>query len=393
MESIDITIIGGGCNGLATGLALAKEYPEKTIAIFEKQKYLGEEQSGHNSGVKHSGIFYHPGSLKARLCVRGNELLGRFTQEHQVAAKDVGKLTVAATLDDLPKLNELEERAHRNEVPGVKRLTREEIKEYEPNVDAVAALYTPSTGIVNAAEYVNKLESLVNEKQGMILKRAIVTGVRSQEDEFVLSVDQDGQKYDFASGMVINAAGLFADEVGRMINPDFPYQIKPLKGEYLKFSKKKRADLYVRGLNVYPVPKDIPNLFDQWGKPKEMSGTHLTSVFEYDAQGRAVVGNTVLVGPLSHVVKDKRNYDHERTDPRDYHQDIVKFFPGLRVEDLEFEQVGIQAKLIGYDDFVIERDTKHPQAIHLIADSPGFTSSLAIAEYIVNMLRNGQIDC
>ncbi len=387
-ESIDITIIGGGCNGLATGLALAKEYPEKTIAIFEKQKFLGEEQSGHNSGVKHSGIFYHPGSLKAKLCVRGNELLGKFTQEHRVAAKDVGKLTVAATLDDIPKLNELEERTRQNEVPDVKRLTRAEIKEYEPNVDAVAALYTPSTGIVNAAEYVNKLESLVNGKQGMILKRAKVTGVSSQGDKFVLSVDQDGQRYEFASRMVINAAGLFADEVGRMINPEFPFVIKPLKGEYMKFSKKERSSLYLRELNVYPVPKDIPGMVDEWGEPKEMSGTHLTSVFEYDAQGRAVVGSTVLVGPLSHVVKDKKNYNHERTDPQEYHKDIVKFFPDLCVEDLELDQVGIQAKIVGYNDFVIERDTKHPQAIHLIADSPGFTSSLAIAEYIVNLLRN-----
>src|SRR3989344_2253768 len=192
MESIDITIIAGGCNGLATGLALAKEYPEKTIAIFEKQQYLGEEQSGHNSGVKHSGIFYHPGSLKAKLCVRGNELLGRFTQEHQVAAKNVGKLTVAATFEDMPKLNELEERARMNEVPGVKRLTRAEIKDYEPNVDAVAALYTPSTGIVNAAEYVKKLETLVNGTQGMILKRARVTNVSADKDNFILSVNYEG---------------------------------------------------------------------------------------------------------------------------------------------------------------------------------------------------------
>ncbi len=388
MESIDISIIGGGCNGLATGLALAEEYPEKNIAIFEKQKFLGEEQSGHNSGVKHSGIFYHPGSLKAKLCVRGNELLSQFAKEHGVAGKNVGKLTVAASLEDLPKLAELEERARKNKVPGFRRLTKEEIKEYEPNVDAVAAIYTPTTGIVNAAEYVNKLESLVNGTQGMILKRARVTNVTADKESFIVTVNQEGEEYQFESGMVINAAGLFADEVGRMINPDFPYQIKPLKGEYMKFSKKARSDVYVRELNVYPVPEDISGMFDQWGKPKEMSGTHLTSVFEYDAQGRAVVGNSVLVGPLSHVVKNKKDYRHEHTDPRDYHRDIVKFFPGLRVEDLEFDQVGIQAKLVGYDDFVIERDKKYKNAIHLIADSPGFTSSLAIAEYMVGLVKN-----
>ena len=386
-DSIDISIIGGGCNGLATGLALAKEYPDKTIAIFEKQKFLGEEQSGHNSGVKHSGLFYHPDSLKAKLCVRGNELLGRFTEEHEVASKDVGKLTVASCKKDLPKLYELEQRAKKNQVPGIRLLCHSEIKECEPNVDAVAALYTPSTGIVNAAEYVRKLESLVNFTQGMILKRAMVTDVIAYDNSFVLSVDQGGEKYELFSGMVINAAGLFADEVGRMINPDFPYTIKPLKGEYMKFSKRKREDLYLHQLNVYPVPRDIPGMFDQHGKAKEMSGTHLTSVFEYDAEGKAVVGNTILVGPLSHVVSDKKNYSHERTDPRAYHADIVKFFSGLQIEDLEFDQVGIQAKIVGYDDFVIERDKKHPQALHLIADSPGFTSSLAIAEYVVNLIR------
>src|SRR3989338_3278421 len=104
MESIDFGVVGGGFSGLNTGLKLAREYPKKTIAIFEKQQFLGEEQSGHNSGVKHSGIFYHPGSLKAKLCVRGNELLGQFTKEQEVAGNDVGKLTVAAALDDLPKL-------------------------------------------------------------------------------------------------------------------------------------------------------------------------------------------------------------------------------------------------------------------------------------------------
>ena len=390
MESIDFGVVGGGFSGLNTGLKLAREYPDKTIAIFEKQRFLGEEQSGHNSGVKHSGIFYHPGSWKAKLCVRGNELLGKFTQEHDVAAKDVGKLTVATSEEDLGKLAELEERARLNGVPGVKRLGREEIKELEPNVEAIAALYTPSTGIVNAAEYVNKLESLVNATQGIIMKRALVTGIIPVKDGFVLQVKQGNEEYEIKSAMVINAAGLFADEVGRMIDPDFPYQIKPLKGEYMKFSKKARSDLYVRALNVYPVPKDIPDMFDQWGKLKEMSGTHLTSVFEYDAQGHAVVGNTVLVGPLSHVVKDKKDYRHEHTDPRDYHKDIVRFFPGLHVDDLEFDQVGIQAKIVGYDDFVIKRDTKFPQAIHLIADSPGFTSSLAIAEYIVNLMKKDQ---
>ena len=318
-----------------------------------------------------------------------SSLLSRFTEEHGVASKNVGKLTVAATPDDLSKLAELEERARKNEVPGFRRLTsREEIKEYEPNVDAIAALYTPSTGIVNAAEYVKKLESLVNGTQGMILKRARVTNVNAQDDGFILTVNQEGEKYQFKSNLIINAAGLFADEVGRMINPDFPYQIKPLKGEYMKFSKKAGSDIYVRELNVYPVPKDIPGMFDQWGKLKEMSGVHLTSVFEYDAQGRAVVGSTVLVGPLSHVVKNKIDYRHEHTDPQDYHRGIVKFFPGLRVDDLEFDQVGIQAKLVGYDDFVMERDKKYKNAIHLIADSPGFTSSLAIAEYVTNLIKN-----
>jgi len=384
MEKIDITIIGGGVLGLSTGYMLAEKYPNKSIVILEKEKYLGDGQSGRSSGVSHCGHFFRPGSLKAKLCVEGNEMLRSFAQEHHIQYRSTGKLTVAQNEEEEKDLDRLLENAMANGVEGVLKLTREEIKEYEPNVHAHAALYTPTTGIIDAAEYVQTLERLVTEHDSIVMKQARATNVIPNDGGFVISVDQQGESYDFVTETLINAAGLHGDEIGRMINPDFAYDLKPLMGEFMKFSKKKRPELFMNGLNVYAVPKRVPNTFDEHGNPQYMSRVHLTPKFEKRPDGSVEISDSVLVGPFSHPVNDKDDYSRTEKTPEDFCDEVKGFYQGLRPEDLEEDYVGIQVKIVGYDDFVIEQDSKHPNAYHMIASSPGLTSSLGIAKYAID---------
>ncbi len=389
MESveIDLAIIGGGVTGLATAYKALEAMTGKSVAVFEKNKFLGEEQSGRNSGVVHGGMYYRPGSKKAINCVWGNKELYSFCLEHGVAIARTEKIIVATTPEERILVEELWERGTRNGVPGLEMITGEEVRRLEPNVKALCALYSPTTGIVDAAAYLKTLEKLVKKRGGMIFTDTTVEAIFPAEDRATLWVKQGDEEYEVRANYVVNAAGLHADVVGRMINPDFPYQIKPLRGEYMKFNRRTRPELWLNGLNVYPAPRIIPEMFDQDGKPKRMVGTHLTPVFEYDREGKAQIGNTILVGPLGHVVDSKEDYTSKRHGKEEFLHDVTSFLSGLAEDDLEEDQVGIQAKLVSYDDFVLENDRRYRNCIHAIPDSPGLTASLANAVEIIGLIR------
>lgn len=380
MESIDYTIVGGGVIGLAIGYYLTQQYPSKTVALFEKNKYLGEEQSGRNSGVLHAGHLYRNGSWKARLCLRGNRMLAQFARENDIPYLQTGKMTVATTEEEEKTLDFYLQQAWMNGVDTARKIGSEWLQAREPNVQGRAALYTPTTGIIDAAVYVRMLESFFTKQGGDLFREAEIIGVRAEEKKSRITVRQQGREYDFETEFVVNAAGLGGERVGKMINPNFPYVIKPHRGDYLKFNQKQREDLWMKGMNVYPMPRPIPGMFNQDGKPKMMVGTHLTPVFEYDAEGKVLLGKTVLVGPLA-------NQTGQPLPKARFLEDILPFFPGLREDDLEEEMTGIQVKLAGYDDFVIERDRKYRNCLHVIADSPGLTASLAIAEEAVKLMK------
>ncbi|MDP3639829.1 MAG: FAD-dependent oxidoreductase, partial [Nanoarchaeota archaeon] len=265
----------------------------------------------------------------------------------------------------------------------IEYLPREAIRELEPNIEAIAGFHTKQTGIIDAATYVRDLAKIVEKKEGIVLRKACIKNIIPVGDDFVLQVSQDDLEYEVQAGLVVNAAGLFADEVARRVNPEFPYVIRPLRGEFMKFNKKSRPELWMQGMNVYPVPEPIPGMFDQWGNQKAMAGVHLTPTFELGADGMAHIGNTVLLGPLGRPVESKTDYTHDRCGPEAFIKRIRLLFPQLRVEDLQEDQVGIQVKIKGYDDYIIARDPRYPNFANMFCDSPGMSGSLANGRYMV----------
>lgn len=382
METIDMAIVGGGVSGLTTALYSVERKPGSTIVVFEKHSFLGKEQSGRNSGVAHSGYQYPPESLKSKLCLQANPLLKRFAAEHGIPYANTGKLIVATLEEELPLLRSLYDRAKEKGV-DIEYLTREAIRELELNVDAIAGFNTRQTGIIDAATYVRDLAKIVEQKEGLVLRKAKINNIVPVGDDFVLHVTQDSIEYEVQAGLVVNAAGLFADEVARWVNPKFPYIIKPLRGEFMKFNKHSRPELWMQGMNVYPVPQPIPGMYDQWGNQKAMAGVHLTPTFDMSADGTAHIGNTVLLGPLGRPVESKTDYTRDRCGPQAFIERIRPLFPQLHEEDLVEDQVGIQVKIRDYDDYIIARDTEHPNFANMFCDSPGMSGSLANGRYMV----------
>ncbi len=386
MESvdIDIAIIGGGVTGLATAYKALEAMPGKSVAVFEKNLFLAEEQSGRNSGVVHGGIYYRRGSKKATNCVLGNRELYSFCADNEVAIAQTGKTIVAMNEDEKRMLGSLLENGKRNGVSGLELISREEMQRLEPNVDGLCALYSPTTGIIDAAAYVKTLEKLVKKRGGMIFTDAEVETISPAEDRATLRIKQRGEEYYVMANYIVNAAGLHAEKIGRMINPDFFYKTQAWQGEYMTFNSNRRTELAMQGLNVYPTPKIIEGLFDENGNPKITLGTHLTPTFEYGADEKARIGKMVLVGPKGYMLDGTIRKPLTRGD---FVKDLKRIYPNLRTSDLQREMVGIQVKLIDYDDFVLEKDHRFPYCIHAIADSPGLTASLANAKEIVGLMK------
>jgi len=383
MEEVFCTIIGGGVIGCAVAYELSKEHNE--VFVFERRRFLGEEQSGRNSGVIHAGVYYTPGSLKSRLCVEGNRLLYRFCVENGVAAEAVGKLIVAVDEAELRILKRLQEQAVANGVEGVGLVSGGEARELEPNISCVAALHFPTTGIVDAAGLINTLAKLARMNGVSILTQAEVVGVEPEGDSFKVKVRYgDGREESFSSRWVINAAGLYSDEVYKMVNPTSPLRVVPFRGEYQFYNA--TSDELELSMNIYPAPPLV-----KVGDTERFTvGVHLTPTFELTRGGKTVVGRRVLVGPLSRVIERKDDYETGRARPSEFIENIRKFFPSLGVEHLREEYTGIQAKLSDRDDFCIGRDEKYPRFINLIGiDSPGLTSCLSIARLVVRMFADG----
>ncbi len=399
METIPITIIGGGVVGCAIAYELSKELGDKVLLIERNQSLKGENQSSRNSGVIHAGIYYPKDTmpLKARLCVEGNRLLYEFCHEHEIPHKRTGKLVVATNSLESEYLDDVLRTAVENNVPKVRKVTGSEARVMEPNVSAEEALYAPTSGVIDATSLVGKLHALAEENGAMFATDRRVCAVRSSKNGFTITMRTSTGAETFQTKQVINAAGLYSDDVARMVNPESIYQMDPIRGESAKFYAV-RPGISMRGMNVYPAPHGIlPNgdkleaNFTEFqrllseGKVTKTVGIHLTPTFDF-VNGEYVVGTTVTIGPAA--VGKIGKEDYRQTRPESYYLECVRrFFPNLKLEDIRLHQAGIRAKLHGHPDFVIERDAKHPNCINLIGiDSPGLTSSLAIAKYVGNMV-------
>jgi len=387
MERIPLTIIGGGAVGLAIARELSAVKGIGGIYLFEKNPYLGDEQSGRNSCVLHAGVYYTPGSLKSKLCVKGNALIYEYCRQKKITAINTGKIIVAVDEEKDRMIDTYIERCAANGVTGVRKILSDEIKKMEPNVSALSALYVPSTGILDVPEYIKALAKDAEDAGVGIIKGTKVVKIEPlSSGGFVIGTrNTSGAEDEFETEKIINAGGLYSDEIAAMVNPSNKYQIVPLRGEYYRYDSSRREEIKLNGMCVYQVQE--PYEID--GKKYLGIGIHLTPTLEIDSSGGRRIGRYVSVGPTSIPVKDKHDLESNRKDASYFYDDVKRFFPHIRISDLEMDYAGNRAKLKDYDDFVIKRDDKYPDCVHLIGiDSPGLTSSMAIAEYVADNFFN-----
>jgi (S)-2-hydroxyglutarate dehydrogenase len=243
----DVIIIGGGVVGLGVGLEITRRFPHFKLLVLEKEPRVAAHQSGHNSGVIHSGVYYKPGSLKARLCVSGAAAMVDFCREHSVPHKVCGKVIVATCADELPRLEELRQRGEANGLTGLRLIGPEQLRETEPHTRGVKALYVPSTGVTDYAVVCEKYAELISAAGGTILTSAAATGIRRLSNEIVVETARGA----FSASALIHCTGLYSDRIARLAGDDPGVMIVPFRGEYYDL-KPERASL-VRAL-IYPVP-------------------------------------------------------------------------------------------------------------------------------------------
>ena len=246
MNGYRIAVVGGGIVGLATAMALVRR-GVRDLVLLEAEAKLARHQTGNNSGVIHSGLYYRPGSLKAKNCVTGREALYRFCREHGIAHERCGKVVVASSEDEIPTLLELERRGRANGLEGLRRLNPEEIREYEPHVQGAMGLYVPQTGIVDYVQVAEAYAEIVRNHGGEIRTKTRLLGVEHDSTGLVLETSGG----EIRTKNLINCAGLYSDRVARMCGSRPGVKIIPFRGEYYEL-KKERAGL-IRNL-VYPVP-------------------------------------------------------------------------------------------------------------------------------------------
>lgn len=385
-EQAPVCLVGAGAVGCALAWELARQGRE--VFVLEKNAGVsqGENQSSRNSGVIHAGLYYDPETrpLKARLCPRGVDLLYDFCARYGVSHRRCGKLVVAVGDQERPTLELYRQRSLNNGVPA-EIISGSQAREMEPNVAAAAALLIPTSGVIDAAAYVHQLYALASNAGATFLTQTALTGVAAGPDGLELTVTyRDGATDSFAAGLLINSAGLYSDEVARLVDPASPYAVDPVRGEAVKFYRGKRPELGVGGMNIYPTPH---KLVTNQGAYFTV-GVHITPTLETGPDGVSRIGPVVTVCPLQRPAGHKDEYGGEFQPMEAFHQKVAAFFPGLRVEDLEPHQVGIQARLIGHQDWVIEFSPHEPRCLNLLGiDSPGLTASLAIAEKARQMLE------
>ena len=384
MDTVDITIIGAGVVGTAIAHELSKTGHE--VFVIEKNPGVtqGENQSSRNAGVIHSGLFYDQGTrpLKSRLCPLGVRMLYDFCESHDVPHLRCGKLVVATSEIDLKNLECYMTQAKANGVEA-RMLNREEVTAKEPNVRAMGAIYLPSAGVIEPTRLVYKLFTLASNHGAHFLTNTELMALRIRPEGFELTVrNRDGETDRFLSRKVVNSAGLYADEVARMLDHESQYQVDPLRGEFARFYVRKRPDLMC-STNVYPAPLKVELPTGSYWTV----GTHITPTIETASDGSWAAGPVAIVGPINIPARGKEDFDGEFKPMADYLEKISPYFPGVRESDMEPQHAGVLAVLAGHTDWVISRP--HPGFINLLGmSSPALTASLALADYVRRLMEN-----
>jgi L-2-hydroxyglutarate oxidase LhgO len=362
--TVDVAVIGGGVTGLASALALARL--GASVCVLEREAKPGRATSTHNSGVIHAGIYYPEGSLKARLCVEGRDRLYRFCEAHHVPYQRCGKLVIAGDPHEVPELEKLLKIGLGNGV-SLMAVDADFIKAKEPNVRAIAALWSPDTGIVEAEAFVKALEHLCKAHDVAIVVGSPVVGASPHASGIAISTPHEV----IVADTVVNASGLYADTVSSTLG-GMAFKIRPCRGEYAELAPSRRH--MVNGL-VYPLPH----------ASGAGLGVHLAKT----------TWGSVTLGPTIHYQESKDDYESGRLPLEDFVEPARKLLPWITLADLQPGGSGIRAKLHGpearFADFLVQRDIVNPRVIQASGiDSPGLTSSLAIGERVAAIWSEGR---
>jgi len=390
-QPLDIAVVGGGIVGLATALAVTETYPRLRLAILEKESRLGTHQTGHNSGVIHSGVYYKPGSLKARLCVEGGQLMKEFCDAHGIPWEGCGKVIVATDERELPRLQSIYERGTANGLKGLRMCSGAEVAEHEPHCRAVRGLIVPVTGIVDYGQVAEKMAELVQKRGAEIMTGAGVTAIRRGSDALTLET----ARAEVSTRALINCAGLYSDRVAAMTGARPEVRIIPFRGEYYMLRKDRRS--LVRNL-IYPVPDpEFPFLgvhFTRTMHGDVEAGPNAVLAFAREGYSLATVRPSELLGTLGypgfwHMARRywrMGGYELYRSASKAaFVRSLQKLVPEIQESDIERGGAGVRAQAVSPDGSLVDdfKISVTEGAVHVVnAPSPAATASLAIGRHI-----------
>lgn len=365
MEKVEILVIGAGVVGLSIAKILSEKFDD--VVVVEKEEFFGRHTSSRNSEVIHSGIYYPQNTLKAKLCVHGADMLYDFARENNVKHEQCGKFIVATSPEEIPELERLQQNGERNGVKNMRIIEKEEILELEPQIHAIKALEVKKTGIIDTHRLMKKLAEKAEENEAFIVYKMEVTKIKKRDDSYIVQFS-NGEI--FQAQAVINSAGLFSDEIAKMVGIDIQkvnLKLHWCKGEYYK-------DNHISGVQrlIYPLPD-----------PRGISlGIHLT----------INLNGEVRFGPNAYYI-DELDYKMDETNKKDFLQAIQRYIM-IEKDHLHLDDCGIRPKLQGpnddFRDFYIKEESAKgfPNFINLIGiESPGLTCCLAIAEKVELLLK------
>ena len=395
-SNYDIAIIGAGIIGLATAMRLTQEHPDRKVVVIEKESGIAQHQTGHNSGVIHAGIYYAPGSQKANFCSTGGRLLRDFCDERGIEYEMCGKLIVAIEDSEVPGLEELYRRGTENGAEGLELIGQEELREHEPHVAGVKAIWSPNTGIIDFTKVSEAYSTEMREGGGDLVTNAEVRSISRSNG----SIHLETTAGDMSAKSIINCAGLHADKVAGLMGVDIGVRIIPFRGEYFSI-RPERAGL-VKGL-VYPVPDPtLPFLGVHFTKRINGSveaGPNAVLALKREGYSKTSFALGDALGTLTYPGFWKMSAKYWQTGMNEQYRSMVKsvfvkslqtLVPEIRGEDLYAPGAGVRAQAVDRNGGLLQDFSiaETEGAIHVLnAPSPGATSSLSISRYIVDIAK------